>query len=155
MFLLGVFSSMAGTALPDVPSVAPSEAVTATSSVRGFGAVLIPDEGDNVYGGGLSLEVPLLGQTLYGELGVSLFENDVYKTDLNLLVYVPVAQQFLVYGMGGVGYNSESEDWNVGVGGGVKYHLGGISLFSDAVYNVSDDAYDGNVTVRVGLGFEF
>ena len=122
-----------------------------------FAVSVIEDTDNIVYGGGLSLEVPIF-DSLSLEVGGSIFEDEVYAINANALYYFDVADNLSLYVVGGGSYDIESEAFFVGGGAGVKYALSKqLSLFSDGIYNWNtDEDYDsGVVTVRVGVGFSF
>lgn len=120
-----------------------------------FAATIINDS-DEVFGGGLSLEVPLVSD-LKLEVTGSVFEDNLVSTGANLLYYIPVTDKISIYTLAGGGYEFESDQWTVNAGGGVSYQLNTqVSLFADGQYNfISDGDVDGVTTVRLGVGFKF
>lgn len=152
--LLGISTlSLAGTPAPVVAPVAEPIGLT----VKAFAASVIEDFDTYAIGGGLTLEVPL-NSNLSLEVGGSVFEDEVYATNTNLLYYIPVADAFSVYAIGGGGYDFQTDQWVVGAGAGVKYALSPVfNVFADGIYNwtVEDSNEDGVVTARIGIGFSF
>lgn len=120
-----------------------------------FAASVISDS-DEVFGGGLSLEVPLV-YDLKLEVTGSVFEDDVFSAGANFLYYIPVTDKISFYTLAGGGYEFETDQWAVNVGGGVSYQLNPqLSLFADGQYNfIPDGDNDGVTTVRLGVGFKF
>lgn len=119
-----------------------------------FAATII-DGSDEVFGGGLSLEVPLV-YDLKLEVTGSVFEDDIVSTGANLLYYIPLTDKISLYTLAGGGYEFETDQWTVNAGGGVSYQLNPqLSLFADGQYNFIPDGDDGVTTVRLGVGFKF
>ena len=126
-------------------------------TAKAFAASVIEDTDTYAFGGGVTLEVPVF-QNLKLEAGGSIFEDELYTVNANVLYYIPVTDTFSVYAIGGGSYEFETDQWTVGAGAGVKYALSSqLSLFADGVYNwtVEDTSEDGVVVARVGLGFTF
>ena len=122
-----------------------------------FAASVIEDTDNIVYGGGVSLEVPVF-TNLNLEVGGSIFEDEVYAINANAIYYFPVTDTVSLYTIGGGSYDIDNEAWFVGGGAGVKYSLSStLSVFADGIYNwnTEDDYEDGVVTVRLGVGFKF
>lgn len=148
--------------LAGTPTVAKSPVVTQVAepigiTAKAFGASVIEDTDTYALGGGVSLEVPVLVDLSLEVVG-SVFEDELYTVGANVLYYVPVTEVFSVYAIGGGAYEFETDQWTVGAGAGVKYALSSqLSLFADGVYNwtVENDAEDGVVVARVGVGFSF
>jgi hypothetical protein len=126
-------------------------------TAKAFAASVIEDTDDYVFGGGLSLEVPLVYDLKLEVVG-GIFEDQVYTAGANLVWYIPVSENISLYTLGGGAYEFETDQWVVSAGGGVKYSLDSrVSLFADGAYNwaVENDEEDGVVLVRVGVGFDF
>lgn len=127
------------------------------ASAKVFAASIVEDSDNYAFGGGLSLEVPVV-HNLSLEVVGSLFEDDLFTVGSNVIYYVPLSDSFSVYGLGGGAYEFETDQWTVGAGAGVKYALSSqFSLFADGVYNwtVENDDENGVVVARVGVGFSF
>lgn len=153
--ILGFSQAFAGeTAVAKAPVVVQEElGLTA----KAFAVSVIEDSNDYVFGGGVSLEVPVF-YDLNLEINGSLLEDELYTVGANIIYYVPVSESISLYAIGGGGYEFETDQWTVGAGAGVKYTLTKeLSLFADGVYNwtVENDLEDGVVSVRVGVGFSF
>lgn len=146
------------------PVVTPQVTESLDFKVKVFAAGVIADLSDvsdfdsYAIGGGIALEVPILVDNLSVELGGSIFEDEVYAVQSNVLYSLPLGDSFSVYGIGGGAYDFESEQWTVGAGAGVNYAFNEqFSVFADGIYNflVENDAEDGAVTIRLGVGFKF
>lgn len=120
-------------------------------------ATSIIEDSDAIYGGGVSLEVPVvLGLNL--EVTGSYFEDDTFSAGANLLYYVPIVQNLNLYTLTGGGYEFETDRWYVGVGGGVSYSFTNQwSLFADGQYNFLPEGSDneGTTSVRLGVKYSF
>jgi hypothetical protein len=91
------------------------------------------------------------------ELNSAIVELDgetEYKLGANAVAYLPLAEKLDAYGLVGGGYGFESEEWYVGIGGGLRYNLTStVSAFGDAVYNFGEEVDD--VTFRLGVSVGF
>lgn len=128
---------------------------TSFGTAKAFATSIIEDS-DAIYGGGVSLEVPVVWN-LKLEVTGSFLEDDIASAGANLLYYIPVTQGVSLYTLAGGGYEFETEEWHVNVGGGVSYALDQQwSVFADGQYNfLTDGSGDGVVTVRLGVGYSF
>jgi hypothetical protein len=141
------------------PTVVPPTPVEDTSfgvTAKAFASVVL-DNSEEAVGGGVSLEVPVVGN-LKAELVGSVLEDEVYSLGGNLLYYVPVYKNVSVYALAGGAYDFETDQWGVKTGGGVSLALSQtVNVFADAAYvfTVEDSESDGVVSIRAGVGFKF
>lgn len=153
--LLGAVSfANAGTTVPTVAPT-PVEQTSFGVTAKAFASVVL-DDSEEAVGGGLAVEVPVVGN-LRAELNGSVLEDEVYSLGGNLLFYVPVAETVQVYALAGTGYDFETDQWGVKVGGGVAVQLTQtFNLFADAAYVFTvEDTDTGVVGIRAGVGIKF
>jgi|GEM_PF-2483397 len=154
--VMALATQMAFAGSPVTPPTPATPEVGSTGWVSKAFTTVVLDNGDETVGGGLSLEAPVVGD-LKAELTVGV-ADDLYTVGGNLLYYVPVGEKLSVYGLAGGAYEFDTDQWTVRTGGGLSYSLTNtLNLFADATYNflVENDAKDGVVAIRAGVGFKF
>ena len=155
--LVSASQGLAGTSSL-VPTVVVPQAEAFDFSAKFYGTSVVSelDEVDTAWGGGVAIEVPVY-ENFSLELNSAIVELDgetEYKLGANAVAYLPLAEKLDAYGLVGGGYGFESEEWYVGIGGGLRYNLTStISAFGDAVYNFGEEVDD--VTFRLGVSVGF
>lgn len=153
--LLGAVSTVtAGTNVP-VVTPTPVEQTSFGVTAKAFAGIVL-DDSEEAVGGGLAVEVPVVGN-LRLEVNGAVLEDEVYSVGGNLLYYVPVLEQVSVYALAGGGYDFETDQWVVKTGGGVTVQLTQtFNLFADAAYVFTvEDSDAGVVSIRAGVGIKF
>jgi hypothetical protein len=127
-------------------------------SAKFYGTSVVSEQDavDTAWGGGLAVEVPVW-ENVGIEVNAAVLDLDgesEVRLGTNAIVYLPLVDKLDAYGLVGGGYGFESEEWYVGVGGGLRYSITStVSAFGDAVYNFGEEVDD--VTFRVGVAVSF
>jgi hypothetical protein len=123
------------------------------------GAGLLPENGDDVLGGGFLAEyffTEMIG--VQGSYNILASSSEHHELDAALVLRFPITDICLApYVMGGAGYATNSyEAWNLFVGAGLELRLPDMNcmgIFADGAYHWSEDDDADFTLVRLGVKF--